>query len=32
MVAHFVLANTTNIGPELVEMYVSRIVCLHGVS
>jgi hypothetical protein len=31
-VAHFVPVNMTYTGPQLVELYVSRIVCLHGVS
>jgi hypothetical protein len=31
-VAHFVPINTTYTGPQLVELYVSRIVYLHGVS
>jgi hypothetical protein len=30
-VAHFVPVNTTYSGPQLVELYMSRIVCLHGV-
>jgi hypothetical protein len=30
--AHFVPVKTTNTGPQLVELYMSRIVCLHGVS
>jgi transposase InsO family protein len=30
-VAHFILVKTTYSGPQLVELYMSRIVCLHGV-
>jgi transposase InsO family protein len=30
-VAHFIPIKTTYSGPQLVELYVSRIVCLHGV-
>jgi hypothetical protein len=30
--AHFVPVKTTNTGLQLVELYMSRIVCLHGVS
>jgi transposase InsO family protein len=30
-VAHFILVKTTNSGPQLIEVYMSRIVCLHGV-
>jgi transposase InsO family protein len=30
-VAHFILIKTTYYGPQLVELYMSRIVCLHGV-
>jgi hypothetical protein len=30
-VAHFIPVKTTYIGPRLVELYISRIVCLHGV-
>jgi hypothetical protein len=30
-VAHFIPVKTTYSGPQLAEMYVSRIVCLHGV-
>jgi hypothetical protein len=30
-VAHFIPVKTTYSGPQLVELYVSRIVCLHGV-
>jgi hypothetical protein len=31
-VAHFIPIKTTYYGPQLVELYMSRIVCLHGVS
>jgi transposase InsO family protein len=31
MVAHFIPIKTTYSGPQLAELYVSRIVCLHGV-
>jgi hypothetical protein len=31
MVAHFILIKTTYSGPQLTELYMSRIVCLHGV-
>jgi hypothetical protein len=31
-VAHFIPIQTTDSGPELEELYMSRIVCLHGVS
>jgi hypothetical protein len=31
-VAHFILVKTTYSGAKLVEFYMSRIVCLHGVS
>jgi transposase InsO family protein len=31
-VAHFVPVKTTCSGPQLAELYMSRIVCLHGVS
>jgi hypothetical protein len=31
-VAHFIPIKTTYSGPQLAEMYMSRIVCLHGVS
>jgi hypothetical protein len=31
-VAHFIPVNTTYIGPQLAELYMSRIDCLHGVS
>jgi hypothetical protein len=30
-VAHFIPINTTYIGPQLAELYSSRIVCIHGV-
>jgi transposase InsO family protein len=30
-VAHFIPVQTTYSGPQLVELYISRIVCLHGV-
>jgi transposase InsO family protein len=30
-VAHFIPVKTTYSGPQLVELYISRIVCLHGV-
>jgi transposase InsO family protein len=30
-VAHFILVKTTYSRPQLAEMYMSRIVCLHGV-
>jgi hypothetical protein len=30
-VAHFVPFKTTYNGPQLTELYMSRIVCLHGV-
>jgi hypothetical protein len=30
-VAHFILVKTTYSRPQLVEVYMSRIVCLHGV-
>jgi hypothetical protein len=30
-VAHFIPIKTTYSGPQLAELYVSRIVCLHGV-
>ena len=29
--AHFIPVNTTYSGARLVELYISRIVCLHGV-
>jgi hypothetical protein len=31
-VAHFIPVKTTYFGPQLAELYMSRIVCLHGVS
>jgi hypothetical protein len=30
-VAHFIYVKTTYSGPQLAELYMSRIVCLHGV-
>jgi hypothetical protein len=30
-VAHFIPIKTTNSGPQQAELYMSRIVCLHGV-
>jgi hypothetical protein len=30
-VAHFILVKTTYSGPQLAELYMSRIVCQHGV-
>jgi hypothetical protein len=30
-VAHFIPVKATYSGPELAELYMSRIVCLHGV-
>jgi transposase InsO family protein len=30
-VAHFILVKTTYTGARLAELYMSRIVCLHGV-
>jgi hypothetical protein len=30
-VSHFILVKTTYSGPQLVELYMSRIICLHGV-
>jgi hypothetical protein len=30
-VAHFVHAKTTYLGAQLADLYMSRIVCLHGV-
>jgi hypothetical protein len=30
-VAHFIPVRTTYSGPQLAELYMSRIVCLHGV-
>jgi hypothetical protein len=31
MVAHFIPVKTTDSGAKLVELYMSRIMCLHGV-
>jgi IS30 family transposase len=31
-VAHFIPIKKTYIGPQLAELYMSRIVCLHGVT
>ncbi|WVZ51972.1 hypothetical protein U9M48_003069 [Paspalum notatum var. saurae] len=30
-VAHFIPVNTTYLGARLAELYISRIICLHGV-
>jgi hypothetical protein len=30
-VAHFIPVKTTYFGPQLAELYMSRIICLHGV-
>jgi hypothetical protein len=30
-VAHFIIVKTTYTGAKLAELYISRIVCLHGV-
>jgi transposase InsO family protein len=30
-VAHFIPVKTTYSGPQIVELYILRIVCLHGV-
>jgi hypothetical protein len=30
-VAHFIPRKTTYLGAQLAELYMSRIVCLHGV-
>jgi hypothetical protein len=30
-VAHFIPIKTTYTGPQLAKLYMSRIVCLHGV-
>jgi transposase InsO family protein len=30
-VAHFIPVKTTYSGPQLAQLYMSRIVCLHGV-
>jgi hypothetical protein len=31
-IAHFIHVKTTYSGPQLAELFMSRIVCLHGVS
>jgi hypothetical protein len=31
LVAHFILVKTTYSRPQLEELYMSRVVCLHGV-
>jgi hypothetical protein len=31
MVAHFIPVKMTYTGPQLAKLYMSRIVCLHGV-
>jgi hypothetical protein len=31
-VAHFITVKATYSGPHLVELYMSKIVCLHGVT
>jgi hypothetical protein len=31
-IPHFIPVKTTYSGPQLAELYMSRIVCLHGVS
>jgi hypothetical protein len=31
-VAHFILVKTTYKGSQLAELYMTQIVCLHGVS
>jgi hypothetical protein len=31
-VAHFIPVKTTYLGEKLIELYMSQIVCLHGVS
>jgi transposase InsO family protein len=31
IVAHFIPVKTTYFGPQLAELYMSRIACLHGV-
>jgi hypothetical protein len=31
MVDHFIPVKTMYTGPQLAELYISRIVCLHGV-
>jgi hypothetical protein len=30
-IAHFILVKTTYTGARLAELYISRIMCLHGV-
>jgi hypothetical protein len=30
-VGHIITVKTTDSGPQLAELYMSRIVCLHGV-
>jgi hypothetical protein len=30
-VAHFIPVKTTNTSPQLAELYISKIVCIHGV-
>jgi hypothetical protein len=30
-IAHIIPVKTTEIGPQLTKLYMSRIVCLHGV-
>jgi hypothetical protein len=30
-VAHFILVKTTYKGAKLAELYIARIMCLHGV-
>jgi hypothetical protein len=30
-VAHFIQVKTTYIGARLTELYISRIMCLHGI-
>jgi transposase InsO family protein len=30
-IAHFIPVKTTYSGPQLAELYMSRIICLHGV-
>ena len=30
-VAHFILVKETYQGPKLAELYITRIVCLHGI-
>jgi hypothetical protein len=31
IVAHFIPVKTMYTGPQLAELYIARIVCLHGV-